>query len=141
MHTGPITPTLVIDNHPSHAIATPGYKMYYYSLKDLSISAVVCNAKKVCAGADVVVSISGLEELLHHCEDNQPPSDDIVVRLRATDNASVEAIDPAIISADKTGVTFVLPDIVGTLSVEFSISGGKPNAFIMAHTHLTTVKK
>jgi hypothetical protein len=141
MHTGPITPTLVIDNHPSHAIATPGYKMYYYSLKDLSISAVVCNAKKVCAGADVVVSISGLEELLHHCEDNQPPSDDIVVRLRATDNASVEAIVPAIISADKTGVTFVLPDIVGTLSVEFSISGGKPNAFIMASTQLTTVKK
>jgi hypothetical protein len=48
---------------------------------------------------------------------------------------------PAIISPDKTGVNFVLPEIIGTLSVEFSISGSKPNAFIMAPTQLTTVKK
>ena len=141
MHTGPIAPSLVIDNHPANALPTPGYKMYYYSLKDISISAVTCSAKKVCAGADVVVSITGLDELLHHCENTSPPSGDIVVRLRASDNATIEAIVPVVISADKTGVTFVLPELVGTLSVEFSISGGKPNAFIMAPTHLTTVKK
>ena len=116
--------------------------MFYYSLKALSISAVTCSAKKVCAGAEVTVTIIGLDELIRQCQDISPPSNDIVIRLKSTENASMEAIlVPAIISPDKTGVNFVLPEIIGTLSVEFSISGSKPNAFIMAPTQLTTVKK
>jgi alpha-tubulin suppressor-like RCC1 family protein len=142
MHVGPLTASVVIDNHPSNALSTPGYKMFYYSLKALSISAVTCSAKKVCAGAEVTVTIIGLDELIRQCQDISPPSNDIVIRLKSTENASMEAIlVPAIISPDKTGVTFVLPEIIGTLSVEFSISGSKPNAFIMAPTQLTTVKK
>ena len=102
-------------------------------------AAVTCAAKKVCAGAEAKVDVTGLADLLALCAALPAPAD-VLVRLTCGE-AAPETL-PAVLAADNSGVTFVLPELVGNVVVELSLARGSEASWTApGETPLVTVKK
>jgi hypothetical protein len=129
---GVLKTSIVVDGHAKNAMpATPiaGARMMAYSPEALTVSAVSSTAKKVCAGADMKADVAGLADLVTACA-AVPIPEQVLMRVRVEGAADGEAaLLPAVLSADGASVSFVCPDLIGSIAVELSLSGGQEHSF------------
>ena len=118
---GPLRAAVTVDGDPRHALATVA-KFCVFAPEELVVGAVTSAAKKVCAGAEIKAEVQGLADLLALCEGATPAPGDVLVRLTCGEAPPETA--PAVLAADGSGVTFVCPELVGSIVVELSLAKG-----------------